>query len=234
MKQVILGLLLGPLLAAAPLHVAGVVRSGMPPYEEKDRLYRLEGDGCQILRVAEYLTLIRPGDRRQLGRLQVVAVKDGYALARLATPGETYLLKGDLAVRHEMAASLPSLPGGLPDPLLRASGELLPRAMKLAVPASPSSVQGHQEPVFFLKGNAELSPAALVKLRDWVASWGVEGRWVLGLPEDVQGSTALSQARIEALKKALGTLGVTQVEVRSDSHPPVSRFDSIHVIKEPW
>lgn len=231
----LLGFLLGSMLAAAPpLQVAGVVRSGMPPYDETERLYRLEGQGAQTLNLNEYLTLQRSGERRPLGRLQVTALKDGYALARLTTPGETYPLKGDLIVRHERAARLPGLPAPIPDAGLRALGDLAPRALRLAIPKSPSTEKPNREPIFFVKGSAELSPAALVKLRTWVGAWGLEGRWVLRVPEDPRVPESLSQARVEALKKALGQLGVSGIELDRAVPEAPSRFDSIHVAKEPW
>lgn len=235
MRQMLLGFFLGPMLAAAPpLQVAGVVRSGMPPYDEAERLYRLEGQGAQALHLNEYLTLRRTGERRTLGRLQVTALKDGYALARLTTPGETYPLKGDFIVRHERAARLPIQQGLAPDTRLRPLGDLAPRVPQLPIPRSPSPGKTHQEPIFFLKGSAELSPAALVKLRAWVGAWGLEGRWVLRMPEDPQVPATLSQARVEALKQALGQLGVSGVDMDWQAAAVPSRFDSIHVAKEPW
>lgn len=234
MRRIFPGLLLAPMLAAAPpLQVAGVVREGMPPFET-ERLYRLEGDGCQILRVSEFLTLLRAGERRQLGRLQVTTIKDGYALARLAAPGETYPLKGDLAVRHEMASALPAMPLWAPGEGLRAKDELAARVVKLTVPANPSKEGRHREPIFFLKGSAELSPAALAKLQGWVAAWGADGQWALLVPEDPAVPAALSGARAEALRGALDRLGVHGAELRAQPAAPASRYDSIHVSKEPW
>lgn len=235
MRQMLLGFFLGPMLAAAPpLQVAGVVRSGMPPYDETERLYRLEGQGAQVLHLNEYLTLRRIGERRTLGRLQVTALKDGYALARLTTPGETYPLKGDLIVRHERAAPLPILQGLTPDTRLRPLGDLAPRVPQLTIPRSPSTEKVHQEPIFFLKGSAELSPAAQVKLKAWVGTWGLEGRWILKVAKDPQVPATLSQARVEALKQALGQLGVSGVDMDWQAAAVPSRFDSIHVAKEPW
>jgi len=235
MRQMLLGFLLGPMLAGGPpLQVAGVVRSGVPPYDEAERLYRLEGEGSQVLQINEYLTLRRVGERRPLGRLQVMAIKDGYALARLTTPGETYPLKGDLIVRHERAVPLPVMPEPTSGEGLRPPGDLVPRVLQLTIPRSPSTEKLHQEPIFFLKGSAELSPAARVKLKAWVGAWGLEGRWVLRVPKDPQVPASLSQARVEALKQALGQLGVSDIEVDSQAPGVFSRFDSIHVAKEPW
>ena len=196
MNATFLGFLLGSILAAAqPLRVVAVVRSGAPPFEEDERLYRLEGDGCQTLTVAEHLTLRREGEKRSLGRLRVAAVKDGYALARLDSPGETYPLKGDLAVRHERAIALPPLPLPSEAPMV-ASEALAPRSPGLAVPRDPSRCD-RRETLYFLKGSGELSAAGLAKLRAWVGEWGAGGRWILLVPAGAP--AALTQARLETL-----------------------------------
>lgn len=230
----LLGLFVAPLLMAAqPLQVVAVVRSGMPPFEEGGRLYRLEGDGCLALKVNEQLTLKRSGEARPLGRLEVTAVKDGYALAKLALSGETYPLKGDLAVRHEMIQSLPSLPVArqeLPIP----TEALAPRAPKAAIPQALLKAGNRRECIYFLKGNAELSPGALAKLRAWVQSWDLDGRWTILIPESADIPQALSQARAEALKAGFKELGVSQVEIRPLPPEPPARYDSVYISKEPW
>jgi len=235
MKAVFLGIILGSMLTAAPpLQVAGVLRAGMPPYDESERLYRLEGEGCPTLGVSEYLTLQRSGERRNLGRLQVTAIKEGYALARLAVPGETYPLKGDLAVRHERVIALPALPKQTIEESSFPAEALAPRLPKLAIPLSPSKEALHREPIFFYKGSAELSPAALLKLQSWVAAWGIPGRWVLLVPVVPELLPAVSQARTEALQGALKHLGVKDVELRPMPPGPSAKYDSISVSKESW
>lgn len=234
MNVKLLGLLVGSVLsilaAAQPLHVAGVVRTGPPPFEEGERLYRLEGDGCQTLMVAESLTLRREGEKRNLGRLRVAAVKDGYALARLDSSGETYPLKGDLAVRHERALALPGFPA--PQVASTVSPEaLVPARPSLAVPPDPSRF-GRRETLYFLKGSGELSAAGLARLRAWVGDWGPGGRWILLVP--ARAPEALTRARVEALKGALRGLGVTEVEQQSLPSGPPARYDSISVSKESW
>jgi hypothetical protein len=232
MKQLFFGLLLGPLLLASPpLQVVAVVRAGMPPFEEDGRLYRLEGEGCQALRVSELLTLRRSGERRPLGRLEVTAVKDGFALARLALAGETYPLKGDLAVRHEMIRALPSLPGAAKD-LTIPPEALAPRVPARGVPPALSRAGARRESIFFLKGNAELSPGAIAKLRGWVEGWDPDGRWVVLVPENA--SQALVQARVEALRAGFKALGVNQVEMRALPPEVPGKYDLVYISKEPW
>lgn len=236
MRLLFLAFLMGPWLAAAapPLQVVGVVRTGLPPFEDGERLYRLEGETCQALRVNEFLTLRRAGERRQPGRLQVVVVKDGYALARLAAAGETYPLKGDRAVRHEQILPLPGLPLRMSGGPAVPAGDLAPRMPKLAVPANPSKKGIRRDSIFFLKGSPELSPAARVKLRSWVDAWGRDGRWALLVPAVPGLSEAVSRARVEALRAALKGLGVKDVELRAEPPGPLARHDAIHICREPW
>jgi len=234
MKQMLLGLLLGPLLLASPpLQVVAVVRAGMPPFEEGGRLYRLEGDGCQALRVSEQLTLRRSGELRPLGRLEVTAVKDGFALAKLALAGETYPLKGDLAVRHEMIKPLPSLPAAAKD-LAIPPEALAPRIPTQGVPPALRKAGIRREGVYFLKGNAELSPGAIAKLRAWVEGWDPDGRWVVLVPGNADTPQALVQARVEALRAGFKALGVNQVAMQTLPPEPPGKYDLVYISKEPW
>jgi hypothetical protein len=219
--------------AAPPLQVTAVVRLGAPPFEDSERLYRLEGENCLSLRVNERLTLLRHGERRDLGRLQVTDVKDGYALARLAVGGETYPLKGDLVIRHEMALGLPSLPLALAEGAGTSAEALAPKAPRLAIPRSLPKEAPRQEPIFFFKGNAELSPAARGKLQTWVAAWGLDGRWLLLVPAAPE-SQPVIQARVTILRESLKSLGVKEVEVRVVPEAPSGRYDSVHLALEPW
>lgn len=233
MKRIFFGLALGCLLSGAPpLRVAGVVRDGMPPFEATERLYRLEGEGCLVLKVAEQVSLRRAGEARGLGRLEVTAVKDGYALARVSQAGQTYPLKGDLVVRHEQLQSLPPFPASqalaLPGPALA------PKLVKLSVPPSPRKGGLHRGTIFFLKGNAELSPGARAKLQAWATAWTFEGRWVIQVPENPEVLPALSQARAEALKGELAKLGLSQVECRTLPPEVAAKYDSVYISKEPW
>ena len=231
MNATFLGILLGSILEAAqPLHVAGVVRTGPPPFEEGERLYRLEGNCCQTLSVAESLTLRREGEKRNLGRLRVEAVKDGYALARLASSGETYPLKGDLAVRHEKVLALPPLP--LPSEAPRIPSEALaPHRPSLSVPRDHARFD-RRETLYFLKDSGELSAAGLAKLRTWVEAWGAGGRWIFLVPEGAP--APLTQVRVETLRGALRRLGVTEVEQQSLPSGPPARYDSISLSKASW
>ena len=225
-----LPLLLTLLLASPPLHVAAVVRSGLPPYEDESRLYRLEGAGCLALRVGERLSLQRTGERRRLGRLQVTAIKGDHALARLVEGGEAYPLKGDLAVRYEEALGLPALPTAPPP----ATPPDLTVKPPLSAPVLAPSRVGHREPIFFLKGSAELSPGGRAKLAAWVKAWGVEGHWLVGCPEGAGWPPSLQEARLEQIRGELKRLGVGRVDLRSQAQEAPGKYDAVFVIQEPW
>jgi len=216
------------LLAAPPLQVVGVVRSGMPPYEDGARIYRLEGAGCLTLRIGEQLTLQRSDERRPLGRLQVMAIKADHALARLVEAGETYPLKGDVAVRHEAAVALPALP---PPPMPENPVNVAVK-LPISAPLLSQPREGHREAIFFKKQSADLSPAAREKLEMWVQTWGLRGRWILGYPEGPGLSLLLQQNRVEQLKVVLLRLGVPKVEIRPQPLEPPGRYDSVFVCHE--
>jgi len=204
-----------------------VERQGLPPYEGTTRVYRLEGSGSQTLRVGEVLALQRPKEARTLGRLEILSVHLDHALARLAVPGATFPLKGDLAVRTELFHPLPGLPSAPPSALPSLEA-LLPSTTR-ALPRSFGQGEVRREPIYFLKGDASLSPGALAKLRAWVETWGLPGQWSLECPPAV-----LAEPRSAVLRLELQRLGVPSLEVRPLSEEPPGRYDAVYVRKEPW
>lgn len=222
-------LLSGGLWAASALRIVSVGRIGLPPYEQSDRIYRLEGPGCPVLRVGELLVLKREGERRDLGRLEVLSIHTDHAEAKLTTPGETFPLKGDLAVRTELlhglpAISVPAFPAPLPS-----LASLRPRTVAEALPRAQGPA--HREPIYFLKGDASLSPGALVKLQTWVDQWGPQGQWILDGPRAL---STLHQERLSALRAELQRLGIPVLEIRAMAEEPPGRYDAIYIMKEPW
>jgi len=211
--------------AGAPLAVTGIVREGLPPYEDDARLYRLEGDGCD-LRPGQILLLVRPREPRPMGQLEVVRGGPAFALARVSRPGATFPMKGDLAVPREPLRRLPALPG--PDAPLPAAQALRPA--EPALPAPPPGV-GHREPIFFLPDQAVLTPGAKAKLKAWVAAWGRAGRWVLALPEAEP--SPLTEARVKALREELGRLGVPKVERGPAGPAAPGKYPAVFVVLEP-
>jgi len=92
-------LLMGTLGWAGPLfQIAAVERQGLPPYEDNERLYRLEGRDYRHLSIGSLLEVRRDDDDRSIGLLRVSAIRPGHVLAMLAQPGDTYPMRGDWAV----------------------------------------------------------------------------------------------------------------------------------------
>jgi len=215
MRKVLLSLLCAASLAAGPLRVTQVVREGPPPYEESSRLYRLEGDGCQVLKAGEILTLSRAGERRSPGQLKVTAVKDGYAL------------KGDLAAGREPLRRLPLLPA-LTQAFPPVAGPAQP-AVPVPLLAQAAPVILEREPVFFRLGEGTLSPAGRTKLKSWVATWGQDGHWVLACPPWPGETPTLRDSRVGALRGELEHLGIAQVEVLTLPAEKPGHFPVIYV-----
>ena len=219
-------LICAALRAGSPLAVVQVVREGLPPYEDADRRYRLEGDGCAQLSPGEVVLLVRPREPRSLGQLEVVSANGRFALARLRKAGATFPMKGDLAVPREPLRTLPALPG--PAQPLAVAVPLPPPSPSLAVPPPGAA---HREPVFFLPEQSYLTPGAKAKLKAWVAAWGVTGRWVLARP--VAPDSVLAEARVTALRTELGRLGVPWAETGTIPLVPPGKFPAIYVILNP-
>ena len=218
------------LCAASPLRVAAVLRTGLPPYDGGTKVYRLEGPGCAVLKVGESLVLKREGERRSLGRLEVVSVRADHADTRLAEPGELFPLKGDLAWRLEEILALPATPVPAPgSPLPKAA--LQPATVARPAPAITGRRPVHREPIFFLKGDASLSPGAHAKLRGWVEAWGAGARWALESPAGAD--PAITDARTTALRAELSQLGVSSLEVKQGPAETPGRYDPVYVLSEP-
>ena len=228
MKPLCLLLALTPLLRAEPLRITAVDRHGPPPYEDENRVYRLEGEGWERLKTGDALSIQRPGDYRTIGQLKVSGLREGCAEAHLEHRGETYPLKGDLALLQQLHP-LPALPRTSALPSL--SGFQLPAASPPPALAAPTAPSAHRESIFFLKEDASLSPGAKRKLKAWVEAWGTQGTWSLLCPEGV--SPELAQDRCSALREELATLGVRQVKILPAPTEPAGEFDAVHLLREP-
>ena len=213
------------LQAGTPLAVVRAVREGQPPYEDDQRLYRLEGDGVEQLEPGALLLLVRPREQGPMARLEVVRRQPGFALARINRPGASFPLRGDLAILREPLRTPPPLPGPMPA-LGPAPGAWAPASPSLPVPGA-----AHREPIFFLQDDAGLTPGAKAKLKAWVAAWGRTGHWVLALPPGSAGP--LAQARISALRDELGRLGVPRIEVGSVPQDPPGKYQAIVILQDP-
>lgn len=205
------------LAAEGPYRILGVERRGLPPYRVEDRLYPLELGPAGHLKVGDRLMVTRPGAPRALGRLRVVELQPGRALATFEALGEGAPLKDDLATLEV----LPSLPASQP---VRATP--LPVATS---PEAPPKAPPEEGLLYFLPGSAELSPAGRRKLEGWVQAWGPKGRYaVLQAPASGR-EGELRQQRGELLQILLKGLGTGMVELQWEARPAEGRHDPLWV-----
>lgn len=205
------------LAAAEPLRIVAVERQGLPPYEDDQRLYRLTGRSG--LSPGEFLELSRPGSRARPGRLRVQQATSRGVLATLALRGDTYPLKGDQALPLDR----PNLPG-LPPALSLASASLL----EATVPVVPREPRYLREPLYFLPGDATVSPMGRAKAEAWVREFG-EGYWTLDIPSPKGKPSRLDEARAKALEAVLKATGLKAVQVRTVPPAPGQRENAIFV-----
>jgi len=201
-------LLAAGLWASEPLSILSVERPGLPPYEDDARLYRLKGEA----KPGDLILLSRPGSREQPGRLRVVHAGPEGILARLDQAGDTFPMVGDRAQRR----SLPPL-GALPpfsaDPDLQASLGVIPGPLPTPSP-EPRELRCLREPIYFLPGSAVLSPAGRIKVDGW-AKEANPGQWTLECAVSRETPARLAGERGKAIKAALGTHGISAVQVRT-------------------
>lgn len=189
--------------ASEPLRIVAVERQGLPPYEDDRRLYRLQGQAR--VSAGELLELSRPGGKEHPGRLRVVRTTPEGVLAMLDRRGDTFPLKGDVAMHWEMA-DLPGLPVGE-----AITSVALPQTTALAAPKEPRQLW---EPLFFLPGDATLSPLGRAKAEAWVREFG-EGRWTLECPRAKGAAARLINARVKAIRQILEAAGVRGIQIKS-------------------
>lgn len=240
----------------ASLRVVAVVRKGLPPYEENDRLYRVEGKGCALLKVEETLILRRMGEKRSPGKLRVMEAHWDHALACLLEGGETYPLIDDLALRIDPPEPLPPMPASAPMQTsiaaaamevripLREEPKVLPLPAPVPIqakvipeipapePPAQVPVREKRQPIYFIKGDASLSPGALRKLKTYRESWNANVAWTLVCPGSPGLSLAVQHDRIAALREELGRLGIEWVEVRFTPAEAPGKYDVIYVMCE--
>jgi hypothetical protein len=196
MKSLLVACLVAPLLAQAPLHIVGVERRGLPPYEEGARLYRLDGGEGSGLKLGDRLTVRRLGGST-LALLKVVELKADWCLGVLDGVSTEAPMKGDFVLKSELS----------PLPVLSAQRDPLtawptgPRPSSLEAPPREGLI-------WFLPGSSELSPAGLAKVTGWVQAWGRDGRWSVLVGTAKECPKALREARGRALAEALKALGI--------------------------
>jgi len=104
-----------------------------------------------------------------------------------------------------------------------------------ARPAVPGLTTGQPtpEPLFFIPGDATLSPGALAKLKTWVAAWGLQGTWTLTVPTGPGLTYELTERRVLAIRTELRRLGVPRVETILGAQASAGPYDAIYVAKGP-
>jgi len=205
--------LTGSLGAQVALHIIGVERQGLPPYDQEGRIYRLDGGQDRGLRVGGRLVVKHPGDIHALGHLWVTVVQAHQAETRFEPNASAYPMKGDLAlveVLRWMPSALPLEEARLP---------------LLEPPRSAPEAPPREGVLYFLPQQAELSVAGVKKLESWVEQWGAGGRWVIQVPATKALSPALQQQRADALKAALRSLGIEQVALEKQPRTAEGKYD---------
>jgi hypothetical protein len=205
------------LLAAEPLRIVAVERPGLPPYEDDQRVYRLTA--ASGVRPGDLLELARPGSRVRPGRLRVLQATSQGVLATMALRGDTYPLKGDQAL-HLERTNLPGLP---PTQAVAAPPPLA--ATVTAVPREPRFLL---EPLYFLPGDATVSPLGRTKAEAWVRDFG-DGWWTLEIPSTHGRASRLDAARAKALEAVLKAAGLKAVQVRTVVPAPGQRGNAVLV-----
>jgi hypothetical protein len=203
----------GVLGAQASFQIVAVERHGLPPYETADRVYCLDGGQERGLRVGDRLWVKRPGAPRACGHLWVTKVGPGRAEARYEPMASIYPMKGDLALLEV----LKRLPG--PGPL-----NLDPLPMPLPPQATPQAPP-REGLLFFLPQQAELSPAGVKKVEQWVQAWGSAGQWGILVPAARALKPTLQKQRAESLAAALRALGIEQVKLETEPRTTEGKYD---------
>jgi hypothetical protein len=99
---------------------------------------------------------------------------------------------------------------------------------------SPAQGQARREAIYFLQGDATLSPGAIAKLKTWAETWGQNGRWILACPSGPGLPYELLEKRVQNLRAELRKHGLAKVETRLLPREPAGKYDAIYVMKEPF
>ena len=115
--------------------------------------------------------------------------------------------------------------------------KVAPSAPANPIAAAPVPLPPSEKPsfkrgtIFFIKGDATISPGALDKLNTWTTAWGKDGKWVIAYPSNPEIASALNEKRILVLRSELQKLGVAIVETKILPNEPAGQYDAIHIEK---
>ena len=96
----------------------------------------------------------------------------------------------------------------------------------------PEKTNSRRETIFFIQGDATLSPGALDKLKTLTKSWGTKGTWTVACPSNPGITYDLLQKRILILRSELQKLGVSTIETKLLPKEPIGEYDTIYIVKE--
>jgi hypothetical protein len=119
---------------------------------------------------------------------------------------------------------------GMPKPSPSGASMGTPSPDPVPVPAPAIATPMH-ETIFFIEGDASLSPGAIDKLKVWTTSWGTDGTWVLAVPSSPNSYYDLREKRLQVLCSELQKLGVSKIETKLIPREPSGQYDAIYVEK---
>jgi hypothetical protein len=141
---------MGPLLAGAPLILARVDRTGLPPYEgEKGKIYILQGEDTAGLKVGSWIQLNRPNGGPVSGKLTLTKVTAQNVVGTLAEAQANFPMKGDIGTPIPAETLAP----------VATTAPATPTAIQPASPVKPRRVAARKSTAAAPAGSAQ-SPSA--------------------------------------------------------------------------
>lgn len=207
-----------------------LARTGDPRDPGRLKVIALEGGRVSALLETRGATYPLVGDQATARRmtpvpsLPVTAPLPDLALRppRTAAPPDPPKAK---AAPAETAAPAPAVPVPASPPAAPHGGAVA------AAPPVVAAVARRHESIFFLEGDGSLSPKGREKLQGAVRAWGPEGPWSLAVPEDRVIPDKVRQARVQAIRRALGALGVGRTSLREVQRKDGDTGDVVYVEK---
>jgi hypothetical protein len=208
------------LLRVVSLHTENFfTNSALAKLESKGETFPIKGDVA---------TKLMPTQMPEIKKADTKTLKEGipHALNPLVMPG----IQGPpTATSKTPPPMLPIL--SAPAVPRRATGQWSPKGMPVR-PALPPGTPNllEQNPIYFVKGSAELSPMGVVRLKEWTGAWGRSGlRYFLAVPQNQLHMQRLTLERLAVLQKELQRLGISNIELRTDAKGDSGSYDVVYV-----